>query len=78
MNIIKRNDNYRDNVVHSYWAAEHTTNLAWGVPLLVMDMYEHAYAMDYGANAGAYIDAFVQNLNRNDVNRRTETASRRP
>jgi Fe-Mn family superoxide dismutase len=49
--------NYRDNAVHSYWAADHTNSLAWGVPLLVMDMYEHAYAIDYGANAAGYIDA---------------------
>ena len=24
-----------------------------------MDMYEHAYAMDYGAKAAAYVDAFM-------------------
>jgi hypothetical protein len=45
------NYSYRDNVVHNYWAADRTNSLAWGVPLLVMDMYEHAYAMDYGADA---------------------------
>jgi len=71
------NYNYRDQVVHNYWAADHTVNLAWGVPLLVMDMYEHAYAMDYGANAGAYVDAFFQNINWDEVNRRTVAESRR-
>jgi len=60
--------------VHTYWSGDHTQNLSWGTPLLVMDMYEHAYAMDYGANAKAYIDAFFQNVNWDAVNRRTEQA----
>jgi len=25
-------------------------------------MYEHSYHMDFGAKAGAYVDAFMQNL----------------
>jgi superoxide dismutase, Fe-Mn family len=66
------NYSFRDNVVHNYWAADHTNSLAWGVPLLVMDMYEHAYAMDYGAGAAGYIDAFFKNLNWEEVNRRAE------
>src|SRR5262249_26331751 len=41
----------RENQVHTIWLADHTHGLAAGVPVLVMDMYEHAYAMDYGANA---------------------------
>jgi Fe-Mn family superoxide dismutase len=70
------NYNYRDNSVHNYWSWDHAHSLAWGVPLLVMDMYEHAYAMDYGANARSYIDAFFQNINWEDVNRRAEAAPR--
>lgn len=41
------------------WAADHTTTLAGGRPVLVLDMYEHAYHMDYGAKATAYVDAFM-------------------
>jgi Fe-Mn family superoxide dismutase len=70
------NYSYRDNDVHNYWAADHTNSLAWGVPLLVMDMYEHAYAMDYGANAAGYVDAFFQNLKWDEVNRRAEAVRR--
>jgi Fe-Mn family superoxide dismutase len=33
------------------------------VPLLALDMYEHAYHMDFGAQAGAYVDAFMPNIN---------------
>jgi superoxide dismutase, Fe-Mn family len=47
-----------DDAVHTYWSGDHTQNLAWGTPLLVMDMYEHAYQMDYGANAKSYMTRF--------------------
>jgi Fe-Mn family superoxide dismutase len=59
---------------HTYWLADHTCSLAWGIPLLVMDMYEHSYAMDYGANARGYIDAFFQNVQWDEANRRAEQA----
>jgi Fe-Mn family superoxide dismutase len=42
------------------WAADHTTTLAGGQPILALDMYEHAYHMDYGARSGEYVDAFMQ------------------
>jgi len=44
------------------WAADHTMTLAGGTPLLVLDMYEHAYQMDYGAKAAAYVDAVMKVL----------------
>lgn len=45
-------------------------------PLLVMDMYKHAYALDYGAAAARYIDAFFQNIQWDEVNRRLERAQK--
>src|SRR5690242_8167725 len=42
------------------WLADHTHSLAGGRPILALDMYEHAYAMDYGARAAAYVEAFMQ------------------
>src|SRR5712675_199088 len=42
------------------WAADHTTTLAGGQPILALDMYEHAYQMDYGAKAGDYVEAFMR------------------
>lgn len=42
------------------WAADHTMTLAGGRPLLALDMFEHAYAMDYGAKAAAYVDTVMQ------------------
>ena len=42
------------------WAADHTMTVAGGRPVLALDMYEHAYAMDYGAKAAAYVDAYMK------------------
>ena len=52
----------RDKRLVNTWAADHTTTLAGGRPVLVLDMYEHAYHMDYGAKAAAYVDAFMQGI----------------
>jgi superoxide dismutase, Fe-Mn family len=45
------------------WAADHTMTGADGVPILALDMYEHAYHMDFGAKAGAYVDAYMKAIN---------------
>ena len=50
---------HRDGRLMNQWAADHTMSLAASTPILVMDMYEHAYAIDYGAKAAAYVDAFM-------------------
>jgi superoxide dismutase, Fe-Mn family len=50
----------RDKRLINAWAADHTTTLAGGQPILALDMYEHAYHMDYGAKAGDYVEAFMQ------------------
>ena len=49
-------------LLENYWLADHATNPAHTKPILVMDMYEHAYQMDYGAAAAKYIDAFFANI----------------
>lgn len=53
----------RDGNLVNTWAADHTGNVAGAAPLLALDMYEHSYHMDFGAKAGAYVDAFMNNLN---------------
>lgn len=50
----------RDGRLVNTWAADHTMVLADGAPLLALDMYEHAYHIDYGAKAAAYVDAFMK------------------
>src|SRR5580765_2358181 len=47
----------------NHWAADHAHNLPASVPILAIDMYEHAYHLDFGAKAAAYVDQVMLNLN---------------
>ncbi len=49
------------------WAADHTMTIADGTPILALDMYEHAYHMDYGAKAAAYVEAVMAAINWDSV-----------
>jgi Fe-Mn family superoxide dismutase len=60
--------------LHNRWSWDHHTGVAGEAPLLVCDMYEHAYAMDYGAAAPKYVDAFMRNVNWVEVDRRFAAA----
>jgi superoxide dismutase, Fe-Mn family len=62
--------------VENYWLADHGHSPAATLPLLVMDMYEHAYQMDYGAAAAKYVDAFFRNVEWDAVEKRLERAAR--
>ena len=46
----------------NHWAADHAHGLQGGVPILALDMYEHAYHLDFGAKAAAYVDQAMLNL----------------
>jgi Fe-Mn family superoxide dismutase len=52
----------RSGALMNVWGADHTHALAGGTPLLALDMYEHSYHIDFGANVGAYVDAFMANV----------------
>ena len=41
-------------------ALEDAQAIPGAVPILVLDMYEHAYHLEFGANAAAYVDAFMR------------------
>lgn len=58
----------------NYWLADHAHGPAATRPILVMDMYEHSYQMDFGAAAAKYIDAFFRNLQWEAVAERIEAA----
>jgi len=57
-------------------SGNHTQSLESSVPLLVMDMYEHSYQMDFGAAVPRYIDAFFANVRWDEVNARFERGLR--
>jgi Fe-Mn family superoxide dismutase len=66
--------NMRDHRIHNYgldlhnqWVPVHV------IPLLVLDVYEHAYMIDFGTKRGAYLDAFMRNVNWEVVDQRLKT-----
>lgn len=60
------------NTLENYWSYDHMHGTLMTEPLLIMDMYEHSYQIDYGAAAPKYIDAFFNNINWDVVNKRME------
>lgn len=58
------------------WASDHAHCVADGEILLALDMYEHAYHLDFAAAAGAYVDAFMRNLRWDVVANRLARARR--
>lgn len=42
-------------------------------PLVVIDVYEHSYWMDHGADRAAYVDGILKCLNWEEINRRFTT-----
>lgn len=60
----------RESRLINHWAADHTHLLAGATAVLALDMYEHAYHMDFGTQAGAYVDAFMNNIQWDKVYKR--------
>jgi len=65
-----------DKRLINQWAADHTTTLSGGRPILALDMYEHAYHMDYGAKAAAYVDAHMDAIRWDNVAKLYESYSK--
>ncbi len=69
--------NHHLGTLENYWMADHLHCPVYVEPILVLDMYEHSYHMDYGAAAGRYIDAFVRNIHWDTLAQRLDTARSR-
>jgi len=55
----------------NYWIHEHDVgHPAGGMPILIMDVFEHAFMLDYGLKRADYIEAFVRNINFAEVEKR--------
>jgi len=65
---------YQDAGAQSFfnvWIGEHDSgHLAGCNPLLIMDVFEHAFITDYGLKRADYIDAFFRNINWDEVQKR--------
>jgi Fe-Mn family superoxide dismutase len=66
----------RDGRLINQYAAEHSQSVAGGIPILALDMYEHAYHIDFGANVKAYVDTFMRNVDWKGVEGRYEDAAK--
>src|SRR5438309_3504678 len=66
----------RDGRLINQYATEHSQAIASAIPVLALDMYEHAYHIDFGANATAYIETFQRNIDWPSIQERYEDASR--
>lgn len=71
--------NTRGGHLHCYGLDMHNMFVPANViPILVLDVYEHAYMIDYGIDRGKYLDAFVANLDWDVVAKRFATAVKHP
>ena len=62
---------YTNGMIFNQWINEHETGHFAGCnPILVMDVFEHAYITDYGLKRADYITAFFKNINWNVVEKR--------
>jgi Fe-Mn family superoxide dismutase len=66
----------RDRRLINQYASDHSQAVAGGIPILALDMYEHAYHMDFGANAKAYVAAYMRNLDWSAAQERYEDAAK--
>jgi len=64
----------REGTLVNQWASDHGHALAGATPVLALDMYEHAYHLDHGAAAGAYVDAFMAQIDWGKVYQRYQQA----
>ena len=56
-----------------YTGDTHNQGGVWGaLPIMTLDVFEHAYFIDFGSDRGAYIDAWFTNLNWEAISKRFE------
>jgi len=71
--------NLRDGQIHNYALDAHHLGMpAFVMPLLVLDVYEHAYLIDFGTNRQAYLDVFARNLDWGVVEQRLAQVGHHP
>jgi Fe-Mn family superoxide dismutase len=73
--VILSYDKHGQRLVNS-WASDHTQTMAGGDPVLVLDMFEHAYQMDFGAKAADYIKTVMAAIDWSNADRLYERYSR--
>ena len=55
----------------NFWINEHDVgHPSGGMPILIMDVFEHAFMIDYGLKRADYIEAFFKNINWAELEKR--------
>jgi len=58
----------RDGRLINHVATDDNHAIAGGIPVLAIDMYEHAYHIDFGADAASYVETFLLNIDWDKAN----------
>jgi Fe-Mn family superoxide dismutase len=64
----------RDQRLINQIGTDHSQSVSGGIPILAIDMYEHAYHLDFGTNASSYVATFMRNIDWTSVLGRHEDA----
>lgn len=68
-----------DGRIHNFLCDAHDQGGVWGsIPIFTIDMYEHAYYMDFANDASAYVEAVLENVDWEAINERYQRVKRPP
>lgn len=68
-----------DGRIHNFLCDAHDQGGVWGsIPIFTIDMYEHAYYMDFANDASAYVEAVLDNVDWDAINERYQRIKRPP
>jgi len=66
-----------DNRLHNYSVDFHDQGAVWGsIPVMALDLWEHAHYTDYGPNKAKYFEAFFKNINWERISENFEKISK--
>jgi Fe-Mn family superoxide dismutase len=66
-----------DNRLHNYSVDFHDQGAVWGaIPIMALDLWEHAHYTDYGPNKAKYFEAFFKNINWEKISENFEKISK--
>lgn len=68
-------EDLENGLLLNQWINEHDVGHLAGLnPILVLDVFEHAYMLDYGLKKAGYLNAFFSNIKWDVVEKRLQTA----
>ena len=68
---------FSDNRIHNYSVDFHDQGAVWGsIPIMALDLWEHAHYTDYGPNKAKYFEAFFKNINWDKISENFDKVSK--